>query len=91
MEIKIDKNIPLPLPNRGRQRKVSKYDDALFALEIGDSFEVSGRQECINLRNCIQYHKTHFDKNYATRSVPNATSPLYKIRVWRTKWVNLTY
>jgi hypothetical protein len=82
MEIKIDKNIPLPSANRGRQRKVQKYDEPLFSLEIGDSFQVTGKQECINLRNCVQYHRTHFDKDYATRSIPNAE---YTIRVWRTK------
>ncbi len=82
MEIKIDKNIPLPSPNRGRQSKLSKFREALFALEVGDSFEVSGDQECINARNCIQYHKTNFDTQFATRSI---SSSEYTIRVWRIK------
>jgi hypothetical protein len=80
MEIKIDKNIPIPSINKGRQRKVVKYDEPLFALEVGDSFEVSGDQECINARNCVQYHKTNFDTKFATRSMPNAENT---IRIWR--------
>lgn len=92
MDIKIDKDIPLPSSGWAKKRnpKVAKYDDVITTLQIGESFQVCGEQEIINVRNCIMFHK---NKNmcdlhsgepivFATRSDPMTVNT---IRVWRTK------
>ena len=91
MDIKIDKDIPMP-PRWGQKRtsKVAKYDDVLTKLQIGESFQVCGEQEITNVRNCIMYHKSkkmcdmHNGEPivFATRTDPCTENTF---RVWRTK------
>tara|TARA_R100000458_G_C8265589_1_gene240680 strand:- start:480 stop:743 length:264 start_codon:yes stop_codon:yes gene_type:complete len=84
--IKIEKNVPVPkgLQGRPRNQDVSKYDDTINSMEVGDSFEVYTLKEIINARNCIAYNKNHNtnsrDKRFLTR-LTSKHSAIY--RVWR--------
>tara|TARA_R110002020_G_scaffold395310_1_gene605393 strand:- start:485 stop:748 length:264 start_codon:yes stop_codon:yes gene_type:complete len=84
--IKIEKNVPIPESLRGRPRtqKISKYDDIINNMQIGDSFEISTSKEIRNVRNCIAYNTNRNpssrDKKFLTRQT-SRHSVIY--RVWR--------
>ena len=84
--IKIEKNVPITNSSQGRPRKteVTKYDDAINSMEVGDSFEVFSFKEITNARNSVTFNtKNNFsckDKLFTTRKTGKHL-PIF--RVWR--------
>lgn len=70
MSIKIEKNIPIPAPSKGK----AKYP--WDKLEVGESFSVAKKTNGRQL--CIQASMTRHPKKFESRIVNG------KCRVWRT-------
>jgi len=70
--MKIDKDIPIPLPKGGRN---SEFATLLKSMEVGDSFH--SQMLITSLRQAVHRHLG--SGNYAIRNEGNGA------RVWRTK------
>lgn len=73
MEIKIEKNVPIPKPNgSGRPAKYPWK-----SMEVGDSFFVNGGTKTTTLSNSAAYQRALTGRKFAVRTEGEG------VRVWR--------
>jgi tRNA 2-selenouridine synthase SelU len=83
MQIKIEKNIPLPTDARGRKAdknsKTFKMKNVLLNMKVNDSFVISNK-DYVRLSQLIREYKEIKDRKFTTRKEDASNR-----RCWRTK------
>jgi hypothetical protein len=87
MEIKIDKNVPIP-PGAGARASVYPFED----MEVGDSFFAAGKTSD-QLTNAGAHYRKKNGWGFSARNTEEmgihpetgAEAPIKGARIWRTK------
>jgi hypothetical protein len=78
VEIKIEKNIPIPEKNTGLGHRIYRWE----TMEIGDSFQLEGEYKKVYHRlfsQASKYRKANPDFNFTIRETEKGG------RIWRVK------